>query len=134
VDASIVVVWFDPGGDTGWALWNGENYSTGELAQHEVWDFLDHIRKAYPNAVFGYEEFRVREDTNRADLSSVEVIGIIKEWARQKGVKVEDQHSSQAKHYFTDKRLKDAGLWVKGQPHGMDALRHLCYFRKDMLL
>jgi hypothetical protein len=132
MDSSLIVA-LDPGKITGWALWEHGEYSVGQLEQHEVWDWLDKGFR-FTDVLVVYEEFRVREDTNRADLTGVEVIGVIKEWERQRGIKLKDQHSSQAKHYFTDKRLKDAGLWVKGKPHAMDALRHLCYFRKDMLL
>lgn len=35
------------------------------------------------------------------------------------------QQASAAKGVMTDKRLKLMGLWIKGQPHARDAIRHL---------
>lgn len=35
---------------------------------------------------------------------------------------------AQAKSFATDDRLKHWNLWVKGNPHARDSLRHLCLF------
>jgi hypothetical protein len=42
------------------------------------------------------------------------------------------QQPSDAKGVVTDARLRAAGLWVKGQQHARDAIRHACLgFRKE---
>lgn len=83
------------------------------------------------------ERFDYRQGQAKAVLTGVEVIGIIKEWCRQKGRGGPTmQQGAQAKHYFTDPRLREAGLWKPGKryTHAMDALRHLLYYRKDWLV
>lgn len=104
---------------------------------NEVWRFLDDFY--FRNGPFEMviERFDYRQGQSRANLLAVEVIGIIKEWCRQKGIPPPYEHQAAQKvdTYFTRDRLLDAGLWKPGKnyKHAMDALRHLLYWRRDWL-
>lgn len=80
-----------------------------------------------------YESFQFRSGLPKAVLTPVEVIGVVKEWARQKDWALVSQTPAEGKFFFTDDRLKAMQLWKPGKPHAMDALRHLLYFRKEFV-
>lgn len=125
----------DPGGRTGWAFWDGHRYETGNLEPDELWDFLNEMEDEWqPDWV--YESFRLRPGLAHYELTPVELIGVIKEWARQNGVELHDQSSDKISTYYTDDKLRRAGLWKAGKAHKdeMSALKHLCFFRKDLLI
>ena len=120
------VLSIDPGGTTGWVS-NPlvELYGTdhGQLMPEAVWDLL----MSYKPTHIVIETFVFRQAKSRINLTAVEVIGIVKEWARQFNAKVYEQTPSQAKHYFTDDRLKERGYYYPGMQHARDAARHLLY-------
>lgn len=125
----------DPGGRTGIAVWDGTSYSTRTVAPEALWDALSEIEDEYqPDWV--YESFRVRPGLAYFELAPVEVIGVVKEWARQNGVELADPQSSDKMNYYTDDKLRKAGLWKPGKAHKdeMQALKHLLYFRRDLLV
>jgi hypothetical protein len=138
-----LVIAFDPGGTTGWASYHHvpnpeRRYKIGEVPPERVWGVLESVKLQtyvgdpagsewnYPNVII-YEKFE-RRQFKPAELISVEVIGVIKEWARQHRVSTEPQTSHQAKYFWTNARLKEQGLYKPGMKDGMDALRHLLYF------
>lgn len=129
-------VWLDPGERTGWALWDGNEYSTGNLAPGEIWGFLEGIEDAYRPIAIGYESFRLRPGLSYFELAPVERIGVIKEWARQNDVELEQPQSSDKMSLITDDKLRRAGLWKPGKAHKdeMQALKHLLYYRRDLVL
>lgn len=128
----------DPGVTTGAAAWyvNWEPHSfeLHEFRQEQIWSYLDGVNVAFGSFVIVCESFLYRADQSHAELEGVEVIGIVKEWCRQNDVPLTFQRPDQAKFFYTKDRLQKAGLWTKGKPHAMDALRHLLYSRKDFLV
>lgn len=125
----------DPGKTTGWAAWTrSTGYVVGEVATDEVWPLLDDLGLSVHNIV--YERFDYRTGQPYADLTPVEVIGVIKEWYRQHRLiwigKLIKQRPID-KFFFTNERIKERKLWTPGKPHAMDALRHLLYFQKKFV-
>ena len=118
---SLCILAFDPGGTTGWACSQNQH---GQLEPWEVWTFLTYHRPLH----LVVESFLRAVSPNR-DLTPVKVIGVIEEWARQNEIPITFQTPSQAKHFFTDERLKERGVYYKGEQHARDAARHLLYFQ-----
>lgn len=113
-----------------WCLEKINHYGVDQFYRDDLWFFLESSRQA------GMRELVVEKFTPRpmlaVDLSPVEVIGIIKEWSRQKAwYNIVWQSPSEAKFYFTNARLKERRLYQPNVPHGLDALRHVLYRRQD---
>jgi len=119
-----MILAIDPGKTTGYAYQHGEAHGSGQLVlQDALWGLLD----ALAPTVIVCERFDHRMVMG-ADLEAVEVIGILKEWSRQNRVEVHFQTQEQAKHFFTNARLKERGMDRPGLPHARDAARHLLYW------
>lgn len=128
----------DPGVTTGVAVWfqgwEPHRFDLQELPTDRVWYFLAGMGQVLRPFTIVCENFLYRADQAHAELEGVKVIGIVEEWCRQNNVPLELQRPDQAKFFYTKDRLQKAGLWEKGKPHAMDALRHLLYYRKDFLV
>jgi hypothetical protein len=74
------------------------------------------------------ESFQYRPHLPKANLTPVEVIGVVKEWCRQNSVKYFPQTPAMGKGFYTDDRLKERQLYKVGKPHANDAMRHLMFF------
>src|ERR1041385_2135596 len=123
------VLGIDPGMTTGYALYNDftNKYSFWQLdsrSHRATMSFLDGLS---PDEIV-YEDFKHRPNLMKAELFSVEVIGIIKLYDERR----EDCDPivgkflpTQAKAFWTDEKIKKVGLWQPGQKHAMDALRVL---------
>jgi hypothetical protein len=75
-----------------------------------------------------YESF-LYQRRDKVDLRPVEAIGVIKLYHEIYRTPIISQTPSQGKAFWTDDRLKKLDLWEAGQPHAMDALRHLLYYQ-----
>ena len=121
------VIALDPGITTGVALytnWPKKYIKTDQLKlPHE--GFFDYLVQNKPTEIV-YESF-IYQRRNKVVLYPVEVIGVIKLYAQTYDIPLYVQSASQAKGFITDEKIKALGLWTKGYPHGMDALRHLLY-------
>jgi hypothetical protein len=124
----------DPGKTVGWARFekpnNRDGYKSGEVSSDRLWVLLESIKLKAPlkELVLIVEQFTLRR-LPKIDLSAVEAIGVIKEWCRQNNyTQVRWQTPAQAKHFWTDSRLKKFKVYRPGKPHAMDAMRHLMYF------
>jgi hypothetical protein len=128
----VKVISFDPGGTTGYTnsiLSDGMlsvGASQAKWSVGELWDYLD----AEEPDIIVYESFEYR---NRAraglDLTPVELIGVIKLYIEKvDNVTVRPQRPGTGFDYFTDKKLKEDGLYIPGKPHAMDAVRHLLHW------
>src|SRR5437870_3152547 len=104
----MIVVALDPGKTTGAAYVEKGLFMSEEMDQDEVWPFIKSFADYYHAARFliVVESFLFRPRT-KADLTPVEVIGCIKEQARQYGLEICWQTPSQVKAYFTDQRLEE---------------------------
>lgn len=123
----------DPGETTGWALFvDGRFVKWGQL------DTASNLQRASklilatrPDRVV-IERFALygwkRKQQTGSTFPTVEAIGVLKATAQGKSIPVTLQSAAQAKRLITDKRLKDLRLWLPGQRHARDAMRHALYY------
>ncbi len=126
------VVALDPGATTGVCVvrnklrpWSFEVAQLGPQDHHLALVTLMRLLK--PEVII-CESFENRSQES-AILASREYIGIVKmylQMSRSRGVW---QSASTGKKFWNDEKLRRYGLWVPGQKHSRDAIRHYCYFR-----
>jgi hypothetical protein len=75
-----------------------------------------------------YESF-LYQRRDKVDLRPVEAIGVIKLYAALNSITLVAQTPATGKRFWTDDKIKKLNLWEEGQPHAMDAMRHLLYHR-----
>jgi hypothetical protein len=96
----------------------------------DVDDFLDRLKGIQPRYIV-MEDFEYR---NRAraglNLFPVQLIGIARlyEMRAQHQVGLTLQKAAQGKSYYKDETLKRLGLYKRGVPHGLDAMRHVLHW------
>lgn len=132
------VLAFDPGQTTG--------YSVGELDEEKGLMIvnpkqakLDHAQlfalcvSLSPDWIV-YESFEYRNKARAGlVLVSAEYIGVLKLYAAHYDVKQTKQTAATIgaggrTGYFNNDRLRSEGLYLPGNPHAMDSLRHLLYW------
>ncbi len=142
-----VVVALDPGGTTGFVIWNSDSLDSvtpfwcGPQDHHlDLYEHLEHITSLWPTTIV-CESFEFRQGArDNLVLASVEYIGVVKlacERAEKKAT-LHMQTAAQAKGFISDKNLEKAGLLFTPKTkwpnqHLNDALRHLCYYRVTAL-
>lgn len=139
------VIAFDPGGTTGWALFqvhpdamggdpdipvipNIEWWTAGEFTGNldDQCDEAVELINSWPNARLVSEAFILRQ--LNADLAPVEMNAKMR-WAfRPRYFSM--QQASMAMSTVTDDRQKSWGLWVPGKPHARDGVKHAVTFLK----
>jgi hypothetical protein len=139
------VISLDPGGTTGWAIFQVHPEAmTGDvsipvMANIEWWDAgeftglqddqIDQILTMvgeWPHARLVTEDFHLRQVN--AVLDPVEINAILR-WACRPRYWVKQQ-GSLAMGTVTDDRQKAWGYWVPGKPHARDAIKHNITFLK----
>ncbi len=131
----IRVISIDPGQTTG--------YCIGDLKDNVVslnpcQDVLDHVgiytllEDEHPDYVVCESfEYRPGQAKDYIVLISLEYIGIVNFWCHS-GKKMNRplsmQKASEGKGYFSNDKLKELGVYKRGVPHGMDALRHMMHW------
>jgi hypothetical protein len=133
-------IWsFDPGETTGWchlSVHNGEVgvFNSGQADHFQIGNMLydnPALKAAVKNAVietvFVCESYIQRPGKTQAPWS-LETIGLIRYFANVYGIPFHLQAPSEAKTLITDKVIKKADLWVPGQKHAMDSVRHVLYY------
>jgi hypothetical protein len=131
----------DPGGTTGWALWqtrkgNLDDYTVGHLGpgdhHAELWSMIRELCKVPDDFRIVCESFEFRQgDHNRHKivLDSKEYIGVVKLMSQLYDIPVVFQTASVGKTFCTDEKIKALDLWTPGMKHAMDALRHLITYQ-----
>ncbi len=115
---------FDPGYTTGVAIREDGGLTLVQLkGLGPVWRLLHDV---VPDVIVYEKFFYQRRD--KVDLRPVEAIGLIKLYAELKQIPIYGQAPQQAKRFWTDSKVKKLDFWVAGEPHAMDALRHLLYY------
>lgn len=124
----------DPGGTTGWAVWEDGKVRYGQLpgGTLAVKPLVDWIADTYlmgrqvSSAVI-IERYTIGERTVKFSRQSdaLEITGVMKYEAARHGIRSKLQLPVDAKRMFTDERLKAFGWWATGEEHARDALRHL---------
>jgi hypothetical protein len=122
---SVTVIAFDPGHTTGVA-----SHNEGMLTLMQVvgLDTVNSVLDVGKPELIIYEKFFYQR-RDKVNLEPVEVIGVIKLYAILTKTPIIGQAPQQAKSFWTDNKIKKLGLWEEGQPHAMDALRHLLYYQ-----
>lgn len=154
---ALVVVWADPGRNTGWSVHRvnkQELLTKGQVGSvRRMWWRVGQFRSAttsgavdsYLNLCRAVWEKSAPEDTvvigcegftlmmNSKDywlLEPVRFLAVLHDRLRETGVGVEVQQPGD-KDVITDARLKTWGLWQSGLEHGRDAQRHgLLFLRR----
>lgn len=130
------VVALDPGVTTGYAIGHIDEGLMYVRAGQEVWshgDLWTQLKLAEPNAII-CESFEYRNNKQRAGLVlySCELIGIVHLFCspsvRTPSVKLFMQTAAKGKGYYSNSHLQNSGVYVRGIPHGMDAMRHLLHW------
>lgn len=126
----MIVIAFDPGGTTGYCVGILETDTHQmRITQHQekinhkqLYDLLFVSR---PDHIV-CEQFDYRNKARKGlELISKEYIGVIELFVQQiQNCILHYQSPSILAGHFTDRRLRDLGLWQPGQPHAMDATRH----------
>jgi len=131
-----LVAAFDPGRTTGYAVGVYKDskpyiaYAQEQWSQLGFWNYL----KRFGEENYICEEFKFRQnrDQTGVDLYAVELIGILNLYCATTGayLKFQDPSIQGKKAYFSDKRLKDMGLYQKGDEfhHGRSAVKHLLHW------
>lgn len=120
-----MIIALDPGVTTGVAILDSQQRlrTYQDVFSHK--SLMEYLEDLSPTTVV-YESF-VYQRRNKVELYPVEVIGVIRLYAQKYDIPLYVQSASQAKGFITNDKIEAMGLWVKGQKHGMDALRHLLY-------
>jgi hypothetical protein len=147
------IVALDPGGTTGWAMWQDtpmkfdpplDHFTCGQIGPQEhhedLYAHLEFLQTSEFILICETFEFRQQDVEIRMgiNLMSREYIGVAKLFAAQRmSSPVVLQSPGLAKSFIPDKKkngmeanakLKAMGLYVPGSPHAMDAMRHLIYY------
>lgn len=138
IDPDRIVSAFDPGETTGWCVFHGMHmHQAGELKtgtldyyEQETRKFLTNVRPA----VLVIEDYRVyswkTEQHANQRLLVPEMLGMTAAICASLDprIPIRRQTANQAKTWMTDDKLKQWGLWQKGQRHARDAIRHALYY------
>lgn len=119
----MTVLALDPGKTTGVATWHAGEFFI-EQAQYSPLALYNRLWAWSPEVIV-YESFVYIPGLGHADLTPVELIGIIKMYHEMFGSDLHSYTPHIGKAFWTDDKIRSIGLWKKGQRHGMDALKHL---------
>lgn len=127
------VMALDPGQTTGWSYWDcHERVGYGQETISDIEDFLNQYLDTGWCGIdqLVFENYRVYPGREKVqgNLYTPRLIGRIEAWAEHNNVPVAKQMAAPVKRFCSDEKLKDWGLYVKGQPHANDATRHAAYF------
>ena len=130
------IIALDPGGTTGWAVWQGDQINVGHWGPDDhhltLFDNLGFYQTSEYHIVCESFEYRQHARAN-VNLVSKEYIGIVKLFQQERMSKLPNQYvkfqtAAQAKGFVTDSKIKASHLWTPGMRHAMDAMRHLIYY------
>lgn len=122
----------DPGVTTGVATYGDGKYQAWQMRPgnyshpHEM--LYDMMCNVLPKTVI-YEAFHFRQGMDGAVFTGVEYIGIIELYSQLKYSELIKITPSDGKGFWDNKKLAAIGVYQKGLPHGMDAMRILLRHR-----
>lgn len=125
----------DPGMTTGITIEEKGSFSFWEIDSRNLRGFWQFLHDVEPDEII-YEDFKHRPEMMKAELYSVQVIGVIRLYAELKNVPIVFTClPAEAKAFWDNAKIKKLGLWLPGKGHAMDALRvYLTYRQKTNLL
>jgi hypothetical protein len=128
----------DPGITTGIIL-NTRRDSTFSTAQYIAWQadstslrYIEQSIEAAEPTEIVYEDFKHRPSLMKAELYSMQVIGVIRLYAEKHDIPIKAKYlPATAKAFWDDTKIKKIGLWKPGNGHAMDALRVMLKYQMD---
>jgi hypothetical protein len=130
------LVSFDPGSTTGTASFHGLvlhkavqlNTSRMDIALEQYTMWFD---EQQPTEVV-MEDYRVYankiQQHANSSLETPRLIGMIETLCFQRKVPFHKQPAGTTKQFCTDEKLKTWGMYLRGQQHARDAVRHAAYY------
>lgn len=121
----------DPGGHTGWSSWTYGPTTPLTLLEHgQIADGLAgfvrwsraYLEEVVPDELVS-ESFVLDGRTASPDVTPLRIEGAIEALFAAEGVPIIFQRNVM-KSGITDDRLRASGLWIKGQQHARDSIRH----------
>lgn len=136
----IIHIWaFDPGLLTGWchiSVHDGEVgvFNSGETDHLGVGNMLSDnpalkaaVNRPELEVVFVAERFIMNSKVSPQPWS-LETIGLIRYFSAIYQIPLVFQAPSEAKNLIKNDVVKRAGLWIPGQGHAVDSVRHALYY------
>lgn len=130
------ILTLDPGGTTGYCFMETyddreaiKRFVSGQLGPQphhaDLWEWLVVYR---PDIVIS-ESFEYRNKARAGlVLVSKEYIGITKLWCNLYEKEYNEQSPASAMGFVQDQHIKNLSMWKTGNPHAMDAVRHMIYY------
>lgn len=120
------VLWVDPGAHTGWALWTGTIFSSGQLLRIEAGSRLKEIIGLYsPGISVCWEKYLVLPASNiKQDGSATKMIGVLEQLRAEHPYSLIKPKPSSARKVGLG-TLQVVGWYRRGLVHGNDAAAHL---------
>lgn len=121
----------DPGMDTGFVIDDNGHLSFWEIDSRNLTAVEDFLIGANPDVII-YERFHHRPAMMKAELYSMQVIGVTRLYAERHNIPIPfTPKPDEAKAFWKDDKIKKVGLWKPGKGHAMDALRVMLKYRMD---
>jgi hypothetical protein len=116
---------------TGVLIADNAEYSFWQIDCRSLRAWSDFLLGVKPDVIL-YEDFKHRPNLMKAELYSVQVIGVTRLYAEIHDIDIPfTPIPAEAKVFWTDDKIKKLGMWRPGMPHAMDALRvYLTYKQK----
>jgi len=134
--AGHILLAFDPGHTTGWALFRDyELIESGEVDTSDIETAVDQLMPLFqeysPDNIV-LEDYRIYRWKQKhhvgSELTTTRVIGCIETLSTIHGISLFKQPAQVAKTFCKDTKLKAWGVYKQGERHARDAIRHGIYF------
>jgi hypothetical protein len=133
VDRHTIIA-LDPGGTTGIAQADIEDFTITKIGCGQDRDMasgLYEVLRSFNPDYIVCETFQFRNASRPGlDLTSAKLIGVCELYAERHGIflKMQEPSVQGPRAYWTDAKLKAAGLYLPGKEHSRSAMKHLLYF------
>lgn len=115
--------------DTGFFIDDNGALSFWEIDSRNLTAVYDFLIGVNPDTII-YEDFKLRPSLMKAELYSIQVIGVMRLYAEQHNVPIIfTPIPGNSKPFWDDEKIKKIGLWKPGKGHAMDALRVYLRFK-----
>lgn len=125
------VACFDPGITTGHAVGILDDGKMTVRCGQTAFDHImlyDQLCLLKPDMIVA-EEFEFRNRARKGlELYPRELLGVIELYGQQAKIRVFRQKAAEGMAYYSNQKLQRDGLYIRGKPHAMDALRHLLHW------
>lgn len=125
----------DPGHTTGWSLFEkGKLTAQGQAATlEEGWHCINDLFNDIQPTMVVFENYRVYahklERHSNSEVYTLRLVGVIEFLCDVKfGIPHNNQMAHQAKGFVSDEKLKEWKMYIRGEKHARDSIRHGIYF------